>query len=60
MNDNETIVILSERMAGWLMYNRFHKIGEKPDLKNRNRNVFIFRQSEELRKAMEKYNELGV
>ena len=53
---NETIVILQERMAGWLMFNRFHKIGEKMDLKASSRKIYIFKDSPELRKAMEEYN----
>ena len=39
---NDTIVITQERMAGWLMFNRFHKVDEKPDLKDSNRKIFIF------------------
>lgn len=51
----ETIVILSERMAGWLMFNRFHKLQEKKDLKNYNRNIYIFKDTPELRETMVKY-----
>ena len=54
---DDTIVILQERMAGWLMFNRFHKIDEKIDLKNSFRKIFIFKDSPELRIAMEKYQE---
>ena len=53
---NDTIVVLQERMAGWLMFNRFHKLGEKMDMKNSNRNIYIFKDSPELRKAMVEYN----
>jgi hypothetical protein len=56
MKKNDTIVILQERMAGWLMFNRFHKVGEKVDLKDCNRVIYIFKDSPELRLAMEKYN----
>ncbi len=52
---NGTIVILSERLAGWLMFNRFHKIDEKVDLKNPDRNIYIFKDSPQLRQAMENY-----
>ncbi len=52
---NDTIVILQERMAGWLMFNRFHKVCEKVDLKDPDRNVYIFKDSPELRKAMAEY-----
>ena len=54
---NDTIVITQERMAGWLMFNRFHKIDEKPDLKDSNRKIFIFKDSPKLRDTMEKYNQ---
>jgi len=54
---NDTLVITQERMAGWLMFNRFHKVDEKPDLKNSNRKIFIFKDSPELRDAMGKYLE---
>ncbi|AJA48514.1 hypothetical protein CPAST_c24440 [Clostridium pasteurianum DSM 525 = ATCC 6013] len=53
--NNETIVILQERMAGYLMFRRFHKIGEKRDLKNSQRNIYIFKDSPEIRNAMEEY-----
>lgn len=52
---NDTIVITQERMAGWLMFNRFHKVDEKPDLKDINRKIFIFKDSPELRDTMGKY-----
>ncbi|WP_041225786.1 DUF5659 domain-containing protein [Dehalobacter sp. CF] len=54
---NDTIVITQERMAGWLMFNRFHKVDEKPDLKDSNRKIFIFKDSPKLRDTMEKYNQ---
>ncbi|NBL00275.1 MAG: hypothetical protein EOM50_20150 [Erysipelotrichia bacterium] len=54
---DDTIVITQERMAGWLMMNRFHKIGEKPDLKDANRRIYIFKDSLELRETMAKYNQ---
>ncbi|MCO5385379.1 MAG: hypothetical protein NHB14_05895 [Desulfosporosinus sp.] len=57
MNHENTIVITQERMAGWLMFNRFHKVGEKPDLKDSNRKIFIFKDSLRLRDTMTKYNQ---
>ena len=54
---NDTIVITQERMAGWLMFNRFHKVDEKPDLKDSNRSIYIFKDTAELRNAMGKYNQ---
>ena len=54
---NDTIVITQERMAGWLMFNRFHKVEEKPDLKDSNRKIFIFKDSPILRETMGKYQQ---
>lgn len=54
---NQTIVITQSRMAGWLMFNRFHKIDEKVDLKDSSRKVYIFKDSPDLREAMRKYTE---
>lgn len=53
---SETIVITQSRMAGWLMFCRFHKVDEKVDLKDPNRKVYIFKDSPELREAMGKYS----
>lgn len=55
--NNQTIVITQSRMAGWLMFNRFHKVDEKVDLKDRKRKIYIFKDSSDLREAMAKYNE---
>jgi len=57
MNNGDTIVILQERMAGWLMFNRFHKVGEKMDMKDPHRQIYIFKDSPELRKTMAKYQQ---
>lgn len=54
---NDTIVITQERMAGWLMFNRFHKLDEKPDLKDETRKIFIFKDTPMLRDTMGKYNQ---
>jgi len=53
----ETIVITQERMAGWLMFNRFHKLDEKTDLKDGGRKIFIFKDTPELRETMEQYSQ---
>ena len=53
---NNTIVILQERMAGWLMFNRLAKLDEKKDLKNPNRNIYIFRDTDRLRECMGSYD----
>ncbi|KGR90168.1 hypothetical protein CD30_13025 [Ureibacillus massiliensis 4400831 = CIP 108448 = CCUG 49529] len=55
--NNQTIVITQSRMAGWLMFNRFHKVDEKVDLKDSNRKIYIFKDSAEIREVMSKYNE---
>lgn len=54
---NDTIVITQSRMAGWLMFNRFHKIDEKLDLKDSYRKIYIFKDSADLRECMGRYNE---
>lgn len=54
---SKTIVITQSRMAGWLMFNRFYKLDEKMDLKDSNRKIFIFKDSPQLRQAMESYNQ---
>jgi hypothetical protein len=57
MNHENTIVITQERMAGWLMFNRFHKVDEKPDLKDSTRKIFIFKYSVRLRETMARYQQ---
>jgi DNA-binding transcriptional regulator of glucitol operon len=56
-NKENTIVILQQRMAGWLMFNRFNKIDEKLDLKNPNRNIYIFKDSPRLQECINKYQQ---
>jgi hypothetical protein len=58
--ENKTIVITQSRMAGWLMFNRFHKVDEKMDLKDSNRKIFIFKDSPQLRQAMKQYNDFKI
>jgi hypothetical protein len=57
MFNDKTIVITQERMAGWLMLNRFHKIDEKLDLKDASRKIYIFMDTPELRNTMSRYNQ---
>jgi DNA-binding transcriptional regulator of glucitol operon len=54
---DDTIVILQARMAGWLMFNRFNKLSEKVDLKDNSRNIYVFRDTPEIRAAMNMYNQ---
>ena len=55
INRNDTIVILQERMCGWLMFNRLNKIGERKDFKNPNRNVYIFKNTPILQECINQY-----
>jgi hypothetical protein len=55
---NNTIVISSSRMAGWLMFNRMNLLSIRPDLKHDNRIVFLFSNTSELQLLMTKYNEV--
>ena len=45
-------------MAGWLMYNGFHKITEKKDLKNKENKIYIFSDNEQIRETMNKYERI--
>ncbi|HEX9061248.1 MAG TPA: hypothetical protein VF941_13800 [Clostridia bacterium] len=54
---NDTIVITQERMMGWLCFNRFHCLEVKSDLKNPDRNIYVFKDSLKLRDTMEKYQQ---
>ena len=50
------VTIHSQSLAGFLMMSRFILIDQREDLKNKNKNVFIFRDSKEIRNAMKKYS----
>jgi cytidylate kinase len=50
-----TKVILSSRLAGWLMFNAFHLVGLKPDAKERKRNIFIFNDTIKLQDCINDY-----
>lgn len=54
---NKTIVITQSRMAGWLMFNGFGKVSERFDLKDKNRVIYIFNDSPQLRETMSRYNQ---
>jgi len=51
------VIIHSQAMAGFLMICRFILIDKREDLKNNNKNVFVFKDSKEIRNAMKKYSE---
>ncbi|MCD3319533.1 hypothetical protein G8V07_14265 [Clostridium botulinum D/C] len=53
----KTIAINSQRMAGWLMFNRYNKIAEERDKRDDSRVIYLFKDSEELRQCMNRYNE---
>ena len=50
------VTIHSQAMAGYLMLRKFILIDKREDLKNSNKNVFIFKESQEIRNAMQKYS----
>ena len=55
-NKIPVVTIHSQGLAGYLMLNRFILIDQREDLKNKNKNVFIFKDSKEIRNAMKKYS----
>jgi len=55
-NKIPVVTIHSQSLAGYLMLSRFILIDKREDLKNKNKNVFIFRESPEIRNAMKKYS----
>jgi hypothetical protein len=50
------ITIHTQAMAGYLMMRRFILIDKREDLKDAKLNVFIFKDSDEIRKAMSQYS----
>lgn len=50
-------IIFSQYLAGWLMMHGYMLRGIRPDKVKKNKNVFLFKWSEELEKDIEKYNE---
>jgi len=55
-NKIPVVTIHSQAMAGYLMMKRFILIDQREDLKNKNKNVFIFRDSQDIRNSMKKYS----
>jgi len=45
----------SQKLAGFLLTNGFSIIGVKSDLKKTGRNIYLFQDSELLRKVIDKY-----
>lgn len=56
--DKEIITIFSQRLAGYLMYNGFVVGGMRPDDDGSGRNVFFFKNSENIQKTIMKYRSL--
>ena len=50
------VIIHSQAMAGYLMMKRFILIDEREDLKNPSYNIFVFKESDEIRNAMRQYS----
>lgn len=51
----KTKVICSSRLCGWLMFNGFHLVSIKNDIKNSKRNVFIFNDTQNLTDCIADY-----
>lgn len=51
-----TITIFSMKLAGWLMLMGFVLTDMRPSYKGDTRNVFFFRNSEEIRQKITEYN----
>lgn len=51
------IIIKNEKMAGWLMFNGFHKLFEESDLEAENMLIYIFKDTEKIRGCMAQYNQ---
>jgi len=50
------VIIHSQAMAGYLMMRRFILIDKREDLKNVSLNIFVFKESDEIRNAMSQYS----
>ncbi|MGG3920292.1 DUF5659 domain-containing protein [Parageobacillus thermoglucosidasius] len=51
----ETLVVHSRKLAIYLQCRGFLLVGVEPDLKSNNRKVFIFNDSDAIRRAMIQY-----
>lgn len=52
------ITIFSQRLAGYLMYNGFVLGGMRPDADGSRRNIFYFKNSENIQKTILEYRKL--
>ena len=48
--------IFTQRLAGYLMFKGFVLLKMTDDLKNPSKHIFIFNESEEIRKAIDDYS----
>lgn len=48
-------IIYNQKMAGYLMHRGFVLIDMRPDLKNTGRNVFFFKDTSQLKSAIDEY-----
>lgn len=53
--ENKTITIFSQRLAGYLMLNKFVLISMRPDINGSGRNLFFFNDSEEIQEKIRQY-----
>lgn len=56
--DKKIITIFSQRLAGYLMYNGFVVGGMRPDDDGSGRNVFFFKNSDDIQNTIKKYRRL--
>ncbi len=59
MNYNKPFVVLSCKLAGYLLMNNFILLRVRPDADNPTSNVYIFNNSYELQKAIDDYKLLS-
>ena len=60
MGDNKTITIFNQRLAGYLMQRGFILIGLGENHRCTGKNVFFFKDTEELQKAIEEHKKKAV
>lgn len=53
--ENKIITIFSQRLAGYLMLNKFVLISMRPDINGSGRNLFFFNDSEEIQEKIRQY-----
>lgn len=56
--DNKYMQIFSQRLAGYLMLNGFVLGNMRPDNKGGGKNVFFFKNTPEIRSAIDEYKSL--